>query len=60
MVVAHYGYLVLKMPAPNGILKICRDRGAGISALEKLQTLAGSLEAAAGSGGQDLTPSSSC
>jgi hypothetical protein len=25
MVVAHYGYLVLKMPSPNGVLKI---RGA--------------------------------
>jgi hypothetical protein len=22
MVVAHYGYLVLKMPSPNGVLKI--------------------------------------
>jgi hypothetical protein len=39
MAVAHYGYLVLKMPSPNGVLKICRDREAGISALEKLQAL---------------------
>jgi hypothetical protein len=40
MVVAHYGYLVLKMPSPNGVLKIHEDREAGIFALEKLQALA--------------------
>jgi hypothetical protein len=36
MAVAHYGYLVLKMPSPNGILKIRGDREAGVSTLEKL------------------------
>jgi hypothetical protein len=36
MAVAHYGYLVLKMPSPNDVLKICGDRDAGVSALEKL------------------------
>jgi hypothetical protein len=36
MAVAHYGYLVLKMPSPNDVLKICRDRDVGVSALEKL------------------------
>jgi hypothetical protein len=36
MVVTHYGYLVLKMPSPNNVLKIHRDRNTGISALEKL------------------------
>jgi hypothetical protein len=36
MAVAHYGYLVLKMPSPNGVLKIHGDRDAGVSALEKL------------------------
>jgi hypothetical protein len=40
MTVAHYGYLVLKMPSPNGVLKIRGDREADISALEKLQALA--------------------
>jgi hypothetical protein len=59
MVVTHYGYLVLKMPAPNGVLKIRGDRSAGVSALEKLQALAASWEAAVRSGGQDPTPSSS-
>jgi hypothetical protein len=36
MTVAHYGYLVMKMSSPNGILKIHGDRDTGISALEKL------------------------
>jgi hypothetical protein len=40
MTVAHYGYLVLKMPSPNGVLKIQGDRDAGACALEKLQALA--------------------
>jgi hypothetical protein len=47
MVVAHYGYLVLKMSSPNGVLKIWRDRDAGACALEKLQALAVTREAAA-------------
>jgi hypothetical protein len=34
--VAHYGYLVLKMSSPNGVLKIWGDRDAGAWALEKL------------------------
>jgi hypothetical protein len=28
--VAHYGYLVLKMPSPNNIIKIRGDRTAGV------------------------------
>jgi hypothetical protein len=36
MVVTHYGYLVLKMPSPKGVLKIRGDRDAGVSVLEKL------------------------
>jgi hypothetical protein len=58
MVVDHYGYLVLKMPTLDGVLKIRGDRDAGVSTLEKLQALATSREAAVGSGDQDLTPSS--
>jgi hypothetical protein len=57
--VAHYGYLVLKMPSPNGILKIWGGRDAGVCALEKLQALAAAREAAEEPGGQDLAPSSS-
>jgi hypothetical protein len=44
MAVAHYGYLVLKMPAPNGVLKICGDSGAGVFVLEKLHALVGDLD----------------
>jgi hypothetical protein len=40
MAVAHYGYLILKMPSPNGVLKIRGDRDVGVCALEKLQALA--------------------
>jgi hypothetical protein len=59
MAVTHYGYLVLKIPSPNGVLKICGYRDAGVSALEKLQDLVASREATAGSKGQDPTPPSS-
>jgi hypothetical protein len=59
MAVTHYGYLVLKMPSPNDVLKIRGDHGADVSTLEKLQTLVASHEAAAKSGGQDMTPLSS-
>jgi hypothetical protein len=36
MDVAHYGYLVLKMPSPNGIIKIRGDRSTDVSTLEML------------------------
>jgi hypothetical protein len=45
MVVAHYGYLVLKMPSPGGVLRIRGDHDAGACALEKLQALAVAREA---------------
>jgi hypothetical protein len=51
MVVAHYGYLVLKMLSPNGVLKIRGDRDVGVCALEKLQALAAAREAAEEPGG---------
>jgi hypothetical protein len=54
MVVVHYGYLVLKIPSPNGVLKIRGDHDAEFSALEKLQALAVAREAAAEPGGRDL------
>jgi hypothetical protein len=59
MAVIHYEYLVLKMPSPNNVLKIRGDRDVGVSALEKLQALAASCEAALGPGGEDSTPLSS-
>jgi hypothetical protein len=60
MTVAHYGYLVVKMSSPNGVLKIRGDRDAGACALEKLQALAAAREAAAEPGDQDPAPPSSC
>jgi hypothetical protein len=59
MAVAHYGYLVLKMPSLNGILRIRGDRDIGACALEKLEALAAAHEAAAETGGQDPAPPSS-
>jgi hypothetical protein len=59
MVVIHYGYLVLKMPSPNGIIKIRVDRSAGVFTLEKLQALAMDHEAAVGQGEPDQAPSCS-
>jgi hypothetical protein len=59
MVVAHYGYLVLKMSSPNCVLKIRGGRDAGACALEKLQALAAPREAAEEPRGQDHAPPSS-
>jgi hypothetical protein len=59
MDVAHYGYLVMKMPSSNGIIKIRGDHTVGVSALEKLQALVAAHEGAAGSGDEDTAPSSS-
>jgi hypothetical protein len=57
MAVAHYGYLVLKMPSPAGVLTVHSDRTAGIVAVERLHVLAAGLAPAAGAEGSD--PSSS-
>jgi hypothetical protein len=59
MVVAHYGYLVLKMPTPNDIIKVRVDRSTGVSTLEKLQALAVAQETTIGYGKPDQAPSSS-
>jgi hypothetical protein len=40
MAIAHYGYLVLKMPSPTGVLTVQGDRAAGLAAVEKLHALA--------------------
>jgi hypothetical protein len=59
MAVIHYGHLVLKMLSPNGVLKIHEDYNVGVSALEKLQTLAAQHEAAAGPSSRGQEPSGS-
>jgi hypothetical protein len=58
MVVAHFGCLILKMLAPNVLIKIHGGRMAGVSTLEKLQALGAGHEAAARLGDQDPAPSS--
>jgi hypothetical protein len=39
MVVAHYGYLALKMSSPNDVNKVRGDRSITVFTLEKLQVL---------------------
>jgi hypothetical protein len=57
MAIAHYGYLVLKMSSPAGVLIVRGDRPAALAAVEKLHALA--TEAARpDDGGRD--PSTSC
>jgi hypothetical protein len=57
MAVAHYGYLVLKMPSPVDVLTLQSDRTATVVVVEKLHALAAGLGPAAGAEGSD--PSSS-
>jgi hypothetical protein len=40
MAIAHYGYLVLKMPSPARVLTVRGDRAAALAAVEKLHALA--------------------
>ena len=40
MAIAHYGYLVLKMPSPADVLTVRGDRTAAIAAVERLHALA--------------------
>jgi hypothetical protein len=40
MAIAHYGYLVLKMSSPAGVLTVQGDRPAALAAVEKLHALA--------------------
>jgi hypothetical protein len=56
MVVAHYGYLVRKMPTLEGVLRIQGNHDAGACALEKLQALAAAREAVAEPRDQSTAP----
>jgi hypothetical protein len=40
MAIAHYGYLVLKMLSPAGVLTVQGDRAAALAVVEKLHALA--------------------
>jgi hypothetical protein len=39
MAITHYGYLVLKMPSPAGVLNVQGDRAATLAAIERLHAL---------------------
>jgi hypothetical protein len=39
MAIAHYGYLVLKMLSPTGVLTVQGDRAAALAAVERLHAL---------------------
>jgi ribonuclease HI len=43
MAIAHYGYLVLKIPSPAGILTVRGNRTAALAVIEKLHTLAAEI-----------------
>jgi hypothetical protein len=57
MAIAHYGYLVLKMSSPAGVLTMRGDHPAALAAIEKLHALA-TETARPDDGGRD--PSTSC
>jgi hypothetical protein len=59
MAVTHYGYMVLKMSLPNGIIKVRGDRTTSAFTLEKLQALAVAREATTGISEPDQAPLSS-
>jgi hypothetical protein len=57
MAMAHYGYLVLKMPTPAGVLTIQSDWAAAVAAVEELHALATGFAPAAGAQGSDPSTS---
>jgi hypothetical protein len=57
MAVAHYGYLVLKMPSPAVILTVQVDQTAAVVAVEKLHALATGLIPAVSVGGSEPSTS---
>jgi hypothetical protein len=57
MAIAHYGYLVLKMPSPTGVLTVPGDRAAALAAIEKLHALAAETANPDDGGGNPSTPS---
>jgi hypothetical protein len=56
MDIAHYGYLVLKMSSPTGVLTVRGDRAAALAAVEKLHALAAET-ARPNDGGRDTSTS---
>jgi hypothetical protein len=57
MAIAHYGYLVLKMPSPTGVLTVPGDPAAVLAAVEKLHALAAETARPDDGGANPSTPS---
>jgi hypothetical protein len=57
MAVAHYGYLVLKMPTRADVLTVQSDRAAAVVVVEKLHALATGLAPTASAQGSDPSTS---
>jgi hypothetical protein len=57
MAIAHYRYLVLKMPSPTGVLTVQSDRVAAVVAVGKLHALATGLAPVASAQGSDPSTS---
>lgn len=55
MAIAHYWYLVLKMPSPTGVLTVRGDRAALLAAVEKLHALAAETTRSDEGGGNPST-----
>jgi hypothetical protein len=60
MAVTHYGYLVLKMPTPNGVQKFVDTAIPASLHRRSSRLFAAQHEATAGPGSRDQEPSSSC
>jgi hypothetical protein len=56
MAIAHYGYLVLKMSSPTGVLTMPGDHAAVLVAVEKLHTVAAETARPDDGGGNPSTP----
>jgi hypothetical protein len=56
MAIAHYGYLVLKMPSPAWVLTVQGDRAAALATVEKLHVLVAET-ARSDDGGRDRSTS---
>jgi hypothetical protein len=56
MAIAHYGYLVLKISSPAGVLTVRGDRPAALAAVEKLHALAAETARPDGGGGTSRLP----
>jgi hypothetical protein len=60
MAIAHYGYLVLKMPSPAGVLTVWGDCAAALAAVEKLHALVAETARLDDGGGTPRLPVPRC